>query len=39
MKDPRTKKELADKKAMEAAAKHYHPNIISLEEIKKLRKK
>lgn len=36
MKDPRTKKELDDKKAMEY---RYPKSIISLEEIKKLRKK
>jgi len=37
MKDTRTSKELADKKAMEQASKHYQP-IISLEEIKELRR-
>ena len=39
MKDPRTRKELADIKAMEQASKYYQPRIISLEEIKKERKK
>ena len=38
MKDTRTNKELADKKTSEQASKHYKPPIISLEEIKELRR-
>ncbi len=39
MNDQRTRKQLADLKAMKEAGKYYQPRIISLDEIRKLRGK